>query len=328
LAQFDAAPAPVAAVGQTVRKLAPNPALVLLVIACIIFGVFEPNFLSLYNLANLAEQASALGVMTIGLALVLLIGGIDLSIPAIMACSAVVGAMAMVATQNPVVGPLIMIVVGLFGGFVNGFAIAVLGLVPFAVTLATMTLAGGFAVWMTEGTSIYGMPSQYSQAVMSRIDGVPVSVIGLLILTLFLDWVIKAGMLGRWVFAVGTNRRTAEISGIPILWVELGSYLLSGLLAGMAGILLTARLDSAGAAMGSDVVFLDVVASAVIGGVSIYGGRGSIIGAAVGAVFITVVGNGMDMLGFDYFTATALKGVIILLALLIDAIVTRVSKSV
>jgi ribose/xylose/arabinose/galactoside ABC-type transport system permease subunit len=326
--RFDAAPTPDAALVRTVRKLAPNPAFVFLVIACIIFGVLEPEFLSIYNLINLAEQASALGVMTIGLALVLLIGGIDLSIPAVMACSAVVGAMAMVATQNPVVGAPIMIVVGLFGGFVNGFAIAVLRLVPFAVTLATMTLAGGFAVWMTEGTSIYGMPAQYSRAVMSRIGGVPVSVIGFLLLTLFLDWVIKADMLGRWVFAVGTNRRTAEISGVPIVWVELGSYLLSGLSAGLAAILLTARLDSAGAAMGSDVMFLDVVAGAVIGGVSIYGGRGSIIGAAIGAVFITAVGNGMDMLGFDYFTATALKGVIILLALLMDAIVTRVSKSV
>jgi ribose transport system permease protein len=326
--RFDAAPTPDAALVRTVRKLAPNPAFVFLVIACIIFGVLEPEFLSIYNLINLAEQASALGVMTVGLALVLLIGGIDLSIPAVMACSAVVGAMAMVATQNPVVGAPIMIVVGLFGGFVNGFAIAVLRLVPFAVTLATMTLAGGFAVWMTEGTSIYGMPAQYSRAVMSRIGGVPVSVIGFLLLTLFLDWVIKADMLGRWVFAVGTNRRTAEISGVPIVWVELGSYLLSGLSAGLAAILLTARLDSAGAAMGSDVMFLDVVAGAVIGGVSIYGGRGSIIGAAIGAVFITAVGNGMDMLGFDYFTATALKGVIILLALLMDAIVTRVSKSV
>jgi ribose/xylose/arabinose/galactoside ABC-type transport system permease subunit len=326
--RFDAAPTPDAALVRTVRKLAPNPAFVFLVIACIIFGVLEPEFLSIYNLINLAEQASALGVMTVGLALVLLIGGIDLSIPAVMACSAVVGAMAMVATQNPVVGAPIMIVVGLFGGFVNGFAIAVLRLVPFAVTLATMTLAGGFAVWMTEGTSIYGMPAQYSRAVMSRIGGVPVSVIGFLLLTLFLDWVIKADMLGRWVFAVGTNRRTAEISGVPIVWVELGSYLLSGLSAGLAAILLTARLDSAGAAMGSEVMFLDVVAGAVIGGVSIYGGRGSIIGAAIGAVFITAVGNGMDMLGFDYFTATALKGVIILLALLMDAIVTRVSKSV
>jgi ribose transport system permease protein len=326
--RIDAASAPNAALGEMVRKLAPNPAFVLLAIACVVFGVLEPNFLSLYNIVNLAEQASALGIMTIGLALVLLIGGIDLSIPAVMACSAVVGAMSMVATQNPVVGPPVMIIVGLLGGFVNGFAIAILRLVPFAVTLATMTLAGGFAVWMTEGTSIYGMPYQYSEAVMSRIGGVPVSVIAFMLLTLFLNWVISAGMLGRWALAVGANRRNAEISGIPILWVEFGGYLLSGLLAGAAAILLTARLDSAGAAMGSDVVFLDVVAGAVIGGVSIYGGRGSVVGAALGAVFITVVGNGMNLLGFDYFTATVLKGVIILVALLIDAIFTRVSKNV
>lgn len=308
-------------------KVMPNPGFVLLVVACLIFGILEPKFLSAYNIANIAEQSSALGLMTVGLAVVLLLGGIDLSIPAVMASSAVVGAMVMVATQNPLLGPVVMVLVGLCGGIVNGVAVAVLGLVPFAVTLATMTLAGGFAVWMTDGTSIYGMPFEFSLSVMSRIAGLPISLIAFAVVALVLHWVIRTGMIGRWVFAIGTNRRTAQICGVTIRLVELGAYIFSGLTAGLAAILLTARLDSAAAAMGSESVVLDVVAAAVIGGVSIYGGRGTIIGAAIGAIFITVVGNGLNLLGFDYFTAIVIKGAIILFAISLDSIVTRLSRS-
>jgi ribose transport system permease protein len=308
-------------------RLAPNPALVLLVVACVVFGALEPRFLSAYNVANIAEQSSALGLMTVGLAVVLLLGGIDLSIPAVMASAAVVGAIVMVATQNPYAGALAMVGVGLLGGAVNGLAVAVLGLVPFAVTLATMTLAGGFAVWMTDGTSIYGMPYQFSLTVMSRVGGVPVGAVAFAVVALGLHWAIRTGMIGRWVFAIGTNRRTARICGVPIRTVELGAYVFAGLTAGLAAILLTARLDSAAAAMGSESVVLDVVAAAVIGGVSIYGGRGTILGAAIGAVFITVVGNGLNLLGFDYFTAIVIKGAIILFAISLDSVVTRLSRS-
>lgn len=323
----DAATKPHRSIFRPNLNLMPNPAFVLLVVACLIFGILEPKFLSAYNIANIAEQSSALGLMTVGLAVVLLLGGIDLSIPAVMASSAVVGAMVMVATQNPYLGTVVMICVGLAGGVVNGVAVAVLGLVPFAVTLATMTLAGGFAVWMTDGTSIYGMPYEFSLSVMSRIAGIPISLIAFAVVALGLHWVIRTGMIGRWVFAIGTNRRTAQICGVPIRSVELGAYVFSGMTAGLAAILLTARLDSAAAAMGSESVVLDVVAAAVIGGVSIYGGRGTVIGAAIGAIFITVVGNGLNLLGFDYFTAIVIKGGIILFAISLDSIVTRLSRS-
>ena len=323
----DTAAAPPRPLRALAPRFVPNPALVLLVVACAIFAVLEPRFLSAYNIANIAEQSSALGLMTVGLAVVLLLGGIDLSIPAVMASAAVVGAMVMVATQNPYLGTAAMISVGLLGGAVNGIAVAVLGLVPFAVTLATMTLAGGFAVWMTDGTSIYGMPYQFSLVVMSRVGGVPLGALAFAAVALGFHWIIRTGMIGRWVFAIGTNRRTARICGVPIRAVELGAYVFSGLTAGLAAILLTARLDSAAAAMGSESVVLDVVAAAVIGGVSIYGGRGTILGAAIGAVFITVVGNGLNLLGFDYFTAIVIKGAIILFAISLDSVVTRLRRS-
>ena len=308
---------------SSTRVLLGNPASVLLAAAVLFFALLEPKFLSPYNIVNIAEQSSAIGLMTVGLALVLFLGGIDLSIPAVMAAAAVVGATVMVATQNPFLGVAVMMVVGVAGGLLNGIAVAVLGLVPFAVTLATMTLASGFSVWMIDGTSIYGMPYEFSLTVMSRIAGIPVSFILFVAVALGLHWVIRTGLIGRWFFAIGTNRRAAEICGVPIQRVELSAYIFSGFTAGLAAILLTARLDSAAATMGSESVVLDVVASAVIGGVSIYGGRGTVLGAAIGAMFITVVGNGLNLLGFDYFTAIVVKGAIILLAIGLDSIVTQ-----
>ena len=318
---------PIASAGASPRpwiaRLGANPAAVLLVVAVALFALAEPKFLSAYNVANLAEQSSALGLMTVGLAIVLLLGGIDLSVPAIMACAAVIGAQVMVATQSPWLGPPVMLAVGLAGGAINGLAIAALGLVPFAVTLATMTLGGGLAVWLTDGTSIYGMPYEFSLTVMSRVAGVPVSLLLFVAVAAVAHLVVRGGLVGRWVFAVGTNRRAARICGVPIRAVEFAAYLFSGLTAGLAAILLTARLDSAAATMGSESVVLDVVAAAVIGGVSIYGGRGTILGAALGAVFVTVVGNGLNLLGFDYFAAIAIKGAIILFAIALDSVVTR-----
>lgn len=312
--------------GKTIRLssyLSASPALILLLVAALVFWMLEPRFISVYNLTNIAEQSATIGIMAIGLALVLLLGGIDLSIPAIMASAAVLGAIAMVATQNPWLGAPVMILVGLAGGAFNAFAVTILKLVPFAVTLATMTLAGGFAVWMTEGTSIYGMPYQFSLSIMSRIMGVPISVILFVIIALAVHWVVKSGLIGRHIFFIGTSRSAARVSGVPIQKVEFGCYLFSGLTAGLAAILLTGRLDSAAASMGSDAVVLDVVAAAVIGGVSIYGGRGTVLGAALGAVFITAVGNGLNLLGYDYFTAIVIKGSVILLAIGLDSAVTR-----
>lgn len=300
-----------------------TPAIVLLVIAVAIFATAEPRFASAYNIANIAEQSATLGLMTIGLAVVLLLGGIDLSVPAVMAAAAVLGALAMVATQNPWLGAAVMIGVGLLGGTVNAIAVAWLGLVPFAVTLATLTLGGGLAVWVTEGTSIYGMPYEFSGAVMARIAGVPVSVVVFVGVALVTHLVVSRGRIGRWLYAIGTNRRAAAICAMPERRVEFGAYVFAGLMAGIAAILLTARLDSAAATMGSEAVVLDVVSAAVIGGVSIYGGRGSIAGAAIGAVFVTVIGNGLNLLGFDYFTSIVIKGAIILLAIALDAALAR-----
>jgi ribose/xylose/arabinose/galactoside ABC-type transport system permease subunit len=302
--------------------LAAQPALILVVVAIVFFAVVEPKFLSAYNIRNLAEQSSSLGIMAIGLALVLLLGGIDLSVPATMAAAAVLGAIVMVATQNTALGVAVMLGAGLLGGALNGLAITVLGLVPFAVTLATMTLAGGLAVWLTEGTSIFGMPQGFAATVMARLAGVPSSFLLFVLIAGALHWTVSRTRAGRMLMAVGTNRAAARVMGIPVRRVEFLAYVACGLAAGVAAVILTARLESASGAMGSEAVLLDVVAAAVVGGVSIYGGRGTILGAALGAVFVTCVGNGLNLMGFDYFVSVVIKGSIVLAAIALDAVVS------
>jgi ribose/xylose/arabinose/galactoside ABC-type transport system permease subunit len=305
------------------RLILAQPAILLIVVAGLFFALAEPKFLSAYNLRNLAEQSASIGIMAVGLALVLFLGGIDLSVPAAMAAAAVLGAMAMVATQNVPLGIAVMLGAGLLAGALNGVAVAALGLVPFAVTLATMTLAGGLAVWLTEGTSIYGMPPGFAKAVMTRIAGVPVSALAFVLLVVILHWVVARSRGGRMLMAVGTNREAARVMGLRVRRIEFLTYLACGFCAGLAAIILTARLESAAAAMGSEAVLLDVVAAAVIGGVSIYGGRGTILGAALGAVFVTAVGNGLNLMGFDYFVSVVIKGSIVLAAIALDAIIAR-----
>jgi len=306
-----------------VQAVLAQPAIVLIVLAAVFFAVAEPKFLSPYNLRNLAEQSASIGIMAVGLALVLFLGGIDLSVPAAMAAAAVLGALAMVATQNVAVGIAVMLGAGLLAGVVNGLAVAVLGLVPFAVTLATMTIAGGLAVWLTEGTSVYGMPPEFARLVMTRVLGFPVSAVAFVGLVAGLHWIVSRSRAGRMLMAVGTNREAARVMGMNVRRIEFLTYLACGSCAGLAAILLTARLESAAASMGSEAVLLDVVAAAVIGGVSIYGGRGTILGAALGAVFVTAVGNGLNLMGFDYFVSVVIKGSIVLSAIALDAIIAR-----
>ena len=301
------------------RALTTMPILGLLAAAVVGFAVAEPRFLSLYNIANIAQQASTTGLMSIGFAFVLVGGGIDLSAPAVMALSAVLGATVMVASGSIVTGCAVMILVGLAAGVVNGVAVAHFRLVPFAVTLSTMILAGGLAVWATGATSIFGLPDRFAEMFTSHPAGVPTPTYVLIVIAIAAHFVLSSTGFGRSLYAVGTNRAAARICGIAVQRVELASYVTSGGLAGLAAILLTARLESAAAAMGGDTVMLDVISAAVIGGVSIRGGRGGVPGAALGALFVTVVSNGLSLLGLPYFGSLVVKGAIIVVAVFLDS---------
>lgn len=289
-------------------------------ISVLVIGLYSPNFLTARNLINVLKQASDLGLMAVGMSLVLITGGIDLSIPAVMALSGILGVMFMRNGGNPAASGVLMVAVGSAAGVINGYAVAYLKMIPFVVTLSMMAIVTGTSTWLTNKVSVTGIDYAFVDAVTGKIGIVPVPVILLLVVTSIAMVLVRRSFFGRWLYAVGTNARTARVSGIRTDRVIFGAYVLSGFFAGLAAIIVSARLESASVTMGPDSFVLDIVSSAVVGGVSIYGGAGSPMGAVIGAIVITLLGNSMNMMHVSYFYTLLLKGGIIILAVALDAL--------
>ncbi len=293
--------------------------LVPLVVALALLAVMQwqaPNFFRPNNLINILVQTSSLGVMAIGMCVVMIGGGIDLSIPANMAFSAVIGALAM--RWGMPVGIAVMLLTGAGIGLFNGLAVAIFGMTPFVVTLATMTVVGGATVWITNSQSISDFPEIFFDIMLARPGGIPVSVIILLVVAVIASLVMSSTVFGRWLYAVGLNPKAARVARVPLERVLLLTYVISGLLAGLAAAMLTARLGSASANLGNDGVVLDIVSACVVGGISIYGGSGRPIGAVLGALFIILIGNSLNQLGVSYFMNLVVKGVAIVAFICLD----------
>lgn len=294
-----------------------------LVIVVVLVSLSVPRFFTARNILNIAFQTSGTGLMAIGLTAVLITGGMDLSLPSVMALSGILGAMFMSSGGNPVIGILIMLLTGSVWGALNGFAVARLRMIPFVVTLSTMVIATGASVWVTNATSVGGLPESFTDTVTAPVAGVPVPVLLLFVVVILAQVFMTRSLYGRWLYAVGQNAKTARVSGVPTDLVIFGCYVASGFMAGLAAVVLTARLMSAAASMGKETVVLDIISSAVVGGVSIYGGKGSPIGAVLGALFITSITNSMNLLGVSYFTTLLIKGCIIIVAVAIDSLRRR-----
>jgi ribose/xylose/arabinose/galactoside ABC-type transport system permease subunit len=292
---------------------------VLMIAALVAIGVYAPNFFRYHNIINVLLQASLLGLLAIGMTVVMIVGGIDLSLPANMAMGAVLGALYMKATGDWALGALIMIAAGLLIGLINGFAVARLKMIPFVVTLATMTVVSGASVWMTNSLSISQLPDTFVDFFDARpLFGIPVTVLIVAVLAALVALLMRSSIAGRWAYAVGINERAARVARIPIGRVVLVSYMFSGLMAGLSAILLTARLGSASANMGNDGMVLDIVSACVVGGVSIYGGSGRVPGALFGALLITILSNAMNLIGVSYYLSLIVKGAVIIAFVAID----------
>jgi ribose/xylose/arabinose/galactoside ABC-type transport system permease subunit len=286
---------------------------------------YAPNFFSIRNLLNVLIQGSSLGVMAIGLTFVMIVGGIDLSIPATMAFAAVLGAFVMPA-WGITAGAAMMLVSGLAVGAFNGVAVAWFEMTPFVVTLASMTVIGGATVWMTNSQSLSDFPDAFFDLFLSAPAGVPVAVLILAVIAAIATLVLSSTAYGRSLYAVGLNAKAARLARAPVEWILFSTYAISGLLAGMAAVMLTARLGSASANLGSDGVVLDIVTACVVGGVSIYGGAGMATGAVLGALFVTLISNSLNQLGVSYFMTLVVKGIAIILFIWIDRTSGRASR--
>ena len=198
-------------------------------------------------------------------------------------------------------------------------------MIPFVVTLSTLMLTLGGCVWLTKSVSITGFPKSYTAFSLAKPLGVPLGILILIAATVLMTVLMQSSMQGSWVQAVGLNERAARVAGVPIRCVVGGAYLFAGLMSGLTGIVLTARLGAASATMGGDALTLDTIASCVVGGVSIYGGVGKIYGAVLGAILITVLSNAMNLAGVSFYISLVIKGIVIIVLVAVERCRRRVA---
>lgn len=284
-----------------------------------------PEIGSTENLTNIFSNLLPLLIVAIGQTIVLITGGIDLSVTSTIALSSVAGALIMSADQGAMggsrfaapVGMLLMLGVGLGVGAFNGLAVARLRMPPFIVTLTTMMFFSGLAIWLTKSKSIDGLPPSLIAVGKGSIGGLPIAFLVALAVAFCAHLLLGRTLYGRWLYAVGSNRRAATVSGVPVNGTLMLAYIASGLCAAIASILYTGRLET-GSPVLAQRILLDVIGATVIGGASLFGGKGKIFWTATGVLFIALIDNGLNMLGLSYFFIMMVKGGVILLAALLD----------
>ena len=301
----------------------PLISLVLCVLVLGVLWIYAPTFFKLNNFINILVQSSILAVMAIGMATVMIGGGIDLSLPFNAALSAVFGALYMRATGDPIGGPLVMVVAALAIGAFNGFAVGYLRMIPFVVTLAMMTVTNGSAVWLTNSISIADIPDAFVDPFFARYLGIPLTVYIAAAVFVGAHVLMSKTVYGRWLYAVGINAKAAKVARIPGPRVIALSYVFAGLVAGIGGIMLTGRLASASSNLASPTLVLDVVSACVVGGISIYGGVGRIYGAVFGALFMTLLSNALNAAEVTVYVNQMVRGAIIIAFVALDRFTSR-----
>lgn len=315
---------------------------------CVLFFLallpFVPRMGSLGNLGQISSNMWPLLALVIGQMFVLILGGIDLSQTSIMAITSVIGALIMTSELDPNLfqnnplwgvvlsengGPLAgsilavpmavlaMLIVGSLIGLLNGLAVARFKMPPFMVTLISMMFFSGLAIYITRSENVIHLPTGYIAIGNDKLWFIPYSffVAGLLTVTAHL--ILTRTLLGRWFYAVGKNIRTSMISGIPVSRVLILGYVFSGFCAAAGSILYSARLGGGRPTLGQTQL-LDVIAAAVIGGISLFGGKGKVLWAVFGVLFFTLLSNALDMLNLSFYTVNIVKGSVIIMAALID----------
>ncbi len=290
---------------------------------------FTPGLASAGNAANIFSNLLPLLIVALGQTVVLITGGIDLSVTSTIALSSVLGAMVMSGDQGQSVwlggsrwatlaAVVAMLLTGAVVGLFNGAAITLLRMPAFIVTLTTMMFASGLAIWLTKSKTIYNLPASFNAIGKGSLIVVPYALVVAAVVALALHVALTRTLFGRRLYAVGHNARAAEVSGVPIRRTITLAYVISGLCAAAASILYTGRMETGSPVLGQRIL-LDVIGAAVIGGVSLFGGKGKVVWTIFGALFITLIDNSLNMLGLSYFFIMMVKGAVILLAALLDA---------
>lgn len=286
----------------------------------LIFAVFSwltPSFLTVPNLTNILQQSSINACIALGMTLVIISGGIDLSVGPTAALAAVVSATLMVNGVPISVCILVALGIGMACGLFNGILIAVAGLQPFIVTLGALSLYRALALIYTEGSPVFGIPSEFRVLANGQLGGIPNAVIIVAVLALVAWVVLNKSPLGEYILAVGGNQDAARVAGVPVVRTKIYTYMISGGLASIAALILVGRLGAAEPTLGN-LWELDAIAAAAIGGASLMGGKGSIVGTLLGAVILGSLRNGLTLMNVQAFYQLLATGIIIIVAMLID----------
>ena len=290
--------------------------LILLVI-CVFATILSPSFLSVTNLFNVFKQITVAGIVGCGMTFVILTGGIDLSVGSILGLSGVLASGVLASTGNTAVAVAVSLTVGIACGAVNGFFVSVCGIPPFISTLGMMTLLRGVILVYTKGSPIPIKSDAYKFFGKGSIAGIPVPVIILIIVFLLAHYILTQTSYGRSVYAVGGNREAARLSGIRVKTSEFLVYTLNGLMCGMAGLILTARLGSAQSTSGTGIE-MDAIAAVILGGTSLSGGVGFVLPTVVGAMIMGIIDNILTLMNVNPHATNIVKGAVILIAVLVD----------
>ena len=302
-----------------IQRLLPFLTLIVLFVVLIIAS---PHFLTETNLSSVVRQTAVINIMALGMTLIIISGGIDLSVGAILAMSGLLGTMAMEHNQPILVGILIGLLTGAACGALNGFLITRLRVNPFIVTLGTLGIYRGVTLIISNGLPVHKIPQSFSFLGEGNLLGVPFVLWILMLCAGLMHIVLEHTKLGRYAFSIGSNEQAAFYAGIPVSFHLTAVYAIGGLLTGLAGMIEASRLMTGQPTAGQGYE-LQTIAAVVIGGGSLRGGEGSVIGTLIGAFIMGLLSNGSDLLGISPYLQQAIIGGVIILAVTVDELRKR-----
>ena len=284
----------------------------------VILSIASPYFLTATNLSSVVRQTAVINIMALGMTLVIVSGGIDLSVGSILAFAGVMGTLTMVSNGSVILGIAAGVLFGTLWGFANGFMITSLKIPPFIVTLGTLGIVRGLTLVVTNGLPVVGLPKEHSYLGEGTVGPVPFVLVVLIVCAVIMHVVLHSTKLGRYTYAIGSNEEAAIYAGIPVARYKIAIYAIAGMLTGLAAMIETSRLMTGQPTAGVSYE-LQVIAAVVIGGGSLTGGEGTVIGTLIGAFIMGLLSNGSDLLGVNPYWQQAIIGSIIIMAVALDA---------
>nr|WP_285856707.1 ABC transporter permease [Peribacillus frigoritolerans] len=291
--------------------------IMILLLLCVVLSFTAPNFLDTANLLNVLKQVSIIAILAAGMTIVILTGGIDLSVGATVALSGVISVMVSSAGVNPIIAMLSGVLVGYAVGLINGFLTAKAKLPAFIVTLGSFTYVRGLAYVISGGYPIVLQNETFKFIGGGSIFGIPTPIYIMSLVYVVMFFVLKYTMFGRHIYAIGGNEEAARLTGIKVEKSLINVYSISGLLAGLGGVVLAGRLFS-GQPTAGQMYELDAIAAVILGGTSLTGGKGKIIGTIIGVLIMGVISNGLTLMDVNYYWQLVVKGGVIVAAVLLD----------